>query len=102
MESDLLVEKIRSRLDHNQAKQVIKEKYQAKMFFAYNGGMWEAGPNLLAVLATVADEESVVLLDINSNPVEIKVDELKELAKQRWQECLNAWLVEQKAIGQQR
>jgi hypothetical protein len=47
MDTDKLVEKIRKRFDHVQAKRVLQEKYQAKMMFAYSGGMWCAGPELI-------------------------------------------------------
>ena len=46
-----LVKRIRKRFDHQQARLVLKETYQAKMIFAHNGGMWRAGPELLNLCA---------------------------------------------------
>ena len=48
-----LVKRIRKRFDHQQARLVLKETYQAKMIFAHNGGMWRAGPELLTYVQFV-------------------------------------------------
>ena len=40
MDTNELISHSRARFDHHQAKIVLREKYQAKMTFAYGGGMW--------------------------------------------------------------
>ena len=50
MNTDQLISHSRARFDHQTARRVLKEKYQARMLFAYNGGMWQAGPELLTLL----------------------------------------------------
>jgi hypothetical protein len=102
MNTDELIAHSRSRFDHAAAKRVLKEKYQAKMIFAYAGGLWQAGPELLTLLHTVKENKSVVLLDLYENPVEIIPEELVELAQQRWQEQMTAWLVEYTEINKNR
>ena len=94
MNTENIVAHARARFDHETAKRVLKEKYQAKMIFAYRGGMWRAGPELLTVLQSVPVEDDVVLLDLYENPVKINPLELQHLAFERWQEQMNAWLVE--------
>jgi hypothetical protein len=94
MNTDELIAHSRSRFDHAAAKRVLKEKYQAKMTFAHAGGLWQAGPELLTLLHTVKENKPVVLLDRYENPVEIIPEELVELAQQRWQEQMTAWLLE--------
>lgn len=96
-----IVTHIKSRFDHAAARQVLQEKYQAKMLFAHAGGMWQAGPELLATLQSCLDQEAV-LLDVYQTPVKIQTLELKELAKQRWQEQMNAWLLEWTELQRQR
>ena len=91
----------RARFDHETARRVLKEKYQARMLFAYAGGMWRAGPELLTVLAACPDE-SAVLLDLYDAPVKVDVRELELASQQRWQEQMNAWLVEYETNSQQR
>jgi len=98
MDTDALIAHARTRFDHVAARRVLKEKYQARMLFAYRGGMWRADPELLVLLAACPDE-SAVLLDLYDTPVLVDVRELELAAQQRWQEQMNAWLVE---LDQQR
>ena len=101
MDTNALIAHSRARFDHVTARRVLKEKYQARMLFAYCGGMWRAGPELLTVLAACPDE-SAVLLDLYDAPVRIDVRELELAAQQRWQEQMNAWLVEYETNSQKR
>jgi len=94
MDTESLVAHARARFDHVAAKRILKEKYQARMLFAYRGGMWRAGPDLLAMLQAVPVEDDIVILDIYENPVRVSLLELQYLALDRWQEQMNAWLVE--------
>lgn len=93
MNTDNLVAHARARFDHEAARRVLKEKYQAKMIFAYHGGMWRAGPELQTTLLTCSGEQAV-LLDLYENPVKVDTAELMSLSQQRWQEQMTAWLVE--------
>lgn len=72
------------------------------MLLAYNGGMFRAGPELLTVLHACLVEDDIVILDIYENPVQVNPDELQRLAHDRWQEQMNAWLIEHNQINQLR
>ena len=100
MDTNQLVAHARARFEHESARQVLREKYQAKFTFAHAGGMWLAGPELLTMLKLCSG--TVVVLDLYENPVKVQAEELYELALQRWQECLNAWLIEHEQLNQQR
>jgi hypothetical protein len=102
MDTDALIAHARARFDHVAAKRVLKEKYQARMLFAYCGGMWRAGPELLAMLQSVPVEDDVVILDLYENPIKINPLELQHLAHNRWQEQMNAWLVEHDELSKRR
>ena len=101
MDTNELVAHSRARFDHTAARRVLKEKYQARMLFAHAGGMWRAGPELQTTLLTCPDPEAVIL-DLYENPVRISTQELLSLSQQRWQEQMNAWLVEHQQLNQQR
>ena len=101
MDTDALIAHARARFDHVAAKRVLKEKYQARMLFAYAGGMWQAGPELINILATVPPGDAV-LLDLYENPVQVRPEELRGIAMQRWQEQMNAWLVEHDELSKKR
>lgn len=93
MDTEPLVAHARARFDHTVAKRILKEKYEAKMLFAYRGGMWRAGPELQTTLMTCPGAEAVIL-DLYENPVKVDTKELFAQSQQRWQEQMNAWLVE--------
>lgn len=91
----------RARFDHAVAKRLLKEKYQARMLFAYRGGMFRAGPELQTTLLTCPDAGAVIL-DLYENPVQVDTKELYALSQTRWQEQMNAWLAEHETNSQQR
>jgi len=101
MDTNELISHSRARFDHHQARTVLKEKYQAKMTFAYGGGMWCAGPELQNTLLTCPGTEAV-LLDLYETPVKIDTRELMTLSQQRWQEQMNAWIVEYEELNRNR
>ena len=63
--------------------------------------MWTAGPTLLVLLATVPPGDAV-LLDLYETPVRVDPEELRGIAMQRWQEQMNAWLVEHEETNKKR
>jgi hypothetical protein len=101
MNTDDLIAHARSRFDHAAARRTLKEKYSARMLFAYQGGMFRAGPELQTTLLTCPGTDAVIL-DLYENPVKIDTRELLSLSQQRWQEQMNAWLVEYEQTNQQR
>ena len=89
------------RFDHNQNKKILKEKYESKMMFAHNGGMWNAGPELICVLSNY-DTEEIVLVDTYGNPCRVNRENLLFSAKARYQEQLNQWEAELQSISRKR
>ena len=100
MDTDQLIAHSRARFEHEAARRTLREKYQAKLTFAHAGGMWQAGPELLTVLKLCSVE--AVIVDLYENPVKVNTEELYELAVTRWQEQLNAWLVEYEQLNRNR
>jgi hypothetical protein len=101
MNTQDLIAQSRGRFDHAAAKRTLKEKYQAKLTFAYAGGMWTAGPELQNTILVCPTAEAV-LLDLYENPVKVNTRELMTMSQQRWQEQMNAWLVEYEELTQTR
>ena len=98
---DNLTQKIKARFDHEAAKQVLREKYEAKLLFAHQGGMFRADADLIVLLNSF-DSEDIVILDEFQNPVKVNRQSLLKEAKQRHQEQLNAWSVELAEQSRQR
>lgn len=101
MDTDQLISHSRARFDHASARRALKEKYHAKLLFAHAGGMWRAGPDLISVLNACPDETSVIE-DQYGTPVKVYVSDLLMLTQQRWQEQMNAWLVEYEELNKKR
>jgi len=101
MDTEDLIAHARSRFNHESARRLLKEKYEARMLFAHAEGMWRAGPELLVLLATVPPGDAVIL-DLYENPIQVNPEELRGQAMQRWQEQMNAWLLEHDQLNKQR
>ena len=102
MDTDQLIAHSRARFEHEAARRTLREKYQAKLTFAYRGGMWRAGPELQATIFTCGRIGEVVLEDLYGNPVKIDTKELMALSQERWQEQMNAWSVEYEELNKNR
>jgi len=102
MDTEKLVAHSRARFVHATARRVLKEKYQARMIFAYAGGMWRAGPELNNMIFTCGRMGEIVLPDLYDNPVKVDSKELMALSQERWNEQMNAWLVEHAELNQRR
>ena len=101
MDTEDLIAHARSRFNHESARRLLKEKYEARMLFAHASGMWRAGPELLVMLATVPPGDAVIL-DLYETPVQVRPEELRGMAMQRWQEQMNAWLIEHEQLNKKR
>jgi hypothetical protein len=101
MDTNALVAHARARFDHETAKRILKEKYEARMLFAYNGGMFRADQHLMVLLQAIPTEEAVIL-DLYGNPVKINTIELGHQVGERFQEIMNAWLIEHEANNKKR
>ena len=101
MNTDELVTHARARFAHAAAKKVLKEKYTAKLTFASHGGLWVAGPELLATLGACTGPTSV-LLDWYETPIKVDPTMLRDQCRTHWQEQMNAWLVEYEELNNNR
>jgi hypothetical protein len=101
MDTDQLITHGRARFEHAAARRLLKEKYQAKMLFAYAGGMWQAGPEIMVFLS-LYHEQQIVMQDLYENPVEVNAQELLDIMRARWQEQMNAWLIEYQDLAKKR
>jgi hypothetical protein len=102
MDTDQILSEARARFQHESARRLLKEKYQAKMIFAHAGGMWCAGPELNCTIFTCGRMGQVVLEDLYGNPIKVDTKELMALSQERWHEQMNAWLVEYTELSRQR
>jgi hypothetical protein len=101
MDTNQLVAHARARFEHESARRVLKEKYQAKLVFGWNGGMFESSPAMITFLNLYGDQR-IVVQDLYENPVEVNAQEVCNIMKARLQEQMNAWLIEYEQINKNR
>ena len=101
MNTNDLVSHSRARFDHHKARIVLKEKYQAKLHFAYRGGMFRAAPDMIVFL-NLYHGQTLVLEDLYENPINVDANELCEMMKSRFQEQMNAWMLDYEQLDQNR
>jgi hypothetical protein len=101
MDTNQLIKHSRARFDHAAAKRTLKEKYQGKLTFAYNGGLWLAGPDLITTLMACLNSTAIIL-DLYDNPVEVEVNKLLNQAQEHWQSQMALWLTEYNELNRKR
>jgi hypothetical protein len=102
MDTNDLIAHSRSRFDHAAAKRTLKEKYQSKLIFAHNGGMFKAGPELINILNAAEGQQGIYLLDLYETPVIVDYKELLTLAQTRWQATMKSWFEEYTQLSKNR
>lgn len=70
MDTKTLIADAKARFNHNSAKAYLKEKYEAKLLVADQGGLWKADNQTIAILNASPDTE-IVLIDTFGNPVKV-------------------------------
>jgi hypothetical protein len=101
MNTENLIAHSRARFEHAAAKRTLKEKYQGKLIFGWNGGMFKATPEMITFLS-LYKEKKVVVLDLYENPVEVNAKQLCELMELNLQEQMTAWLAEYEELNKNR
>lgn len=101
MDAEELYQQARQRFDHESARRVLREKYQARLIFGHAGGMFRATPDMIVFLDNWP-ESDIVIQDLYENPVRVDARALAQDMRERWQAQMNAWLAEHEAASQQR
>lgn len=79
--------------DRDIARRNIYHQMQSRLTVHHQGGVFKIDSNLIVFLNSWTDLK-LVLLDEYQSPVEVNRLELLVLAKQRYQEVMNEWLLE--------
>lgn len=80
--------------DRALAQKNLEEKQLGRMLLAYANGMWLCNPELICLLHSYKDQESVVLMDSYKIPRKVKPIEMLAQVQRRHQEVMNDWLIE--------
>lgn len=92
MDTKDLITKAKVRFNHQQNRIALQTKYQSQLTMAYNGGLWDITPNLIAFISALQGQ--VILIDSYEKPVEVDCKEMLELIKPKYDQVMSEWLKE--------
>lgn len=101
MDTNKLIQDAKARFDFNTQKQELKDKYEGKLIFADQGGLFTAGPNLFATLQSIT-QTYVVILDNYGNPVKVESTKLLSKAVNLYNVVMQEWLDELNSLQEVR
>ena len=101
MDTKTLITDAKARFAHNSAKDYLKEKYNAKLLVAEQGGLWRADQETISFLTAFLNEE-VVLMDTFDNPVKVNRQDLKDKLCETYYRVMNEWHDEWKELESKR
>jgi hypothetical protein len=104
MDTKTLISEAKARFAHNSAKDYLKEKYEAKLLVAEQGGLWKADKETIAFLTIMVNDwdDRVILVDTFQNPVLVDRGELLSKLKQVYNSVMLDWYNEWKELESKR
>ena len=104
MDTKTLITDAKARFAHNSAKDYLKEKYNAKLLVAEQGGLWRADQETIAFLTVMIHDydDRVVLMDTFDNPVLVERSELLTKLKDVYNNVMAEWYNEWKELESKR
>jgi hypothetical protein len=101
MDTKQLIKDTKARFNHNASKQQLKEKYQAKLLVADQGGLWKASPLLLSQLNS-SSAKTLIILDEYENPIQIDRNSLLTKLNSIYVSVMEEWHTEFKSLENNR
>ena len=101
MDTKTLISEAKARFNHNSAKDYLKEKYNAKLLVAEQGGLWRADQQTITFLSSFLNKE-VVLVDTFDNPVRVNRQELMDKLCETYKTVMDEWYTEWKELESKR
>jgi len=104
MDTKTLITEAKARFAHNSAKEYLREKYEAKLLIAEQGGLWRADQKTIAFLTVMPDggPDKLILMDTFDNPVLVDRSELLSKLKKVYRSVMADWHTEWKELESKR
>jgi hypothetical protein len=90
MDTKQLLNDAKARFSHNSAKQYLKDKYQAKLTIASQGGLWKITPELIVFLDNAGSDE-LILIDLYENPVKVNRPSMFYTLRDTYNAVMTEW-----------
>ena len=104
MDTKTLITDAKARFAHNSAKDYLKEKYNAKLLVAEQGGLWRADQETIAFLTVMPNggDDKLILMDTFDNPVLVDRSKLLSSLKGVYRSVMAEWYNEWKELESKR
>jgi len=104
MDTKTLITEAKARFAHNSAKDYLKEKYNAKLLVAEQGGLWKADQQTIAFLTVMSNDwdDRVIMMDTFQNPVVVERSALLSKLKEVYNSVMLEWYNEWKELESKR
>jgi CTP:phosphocholine cytidylyltransferase-like protein len=99
MDTKQLIKDAKARFDFNSQKQELKDKYEAKLIFADQGGLWTANSYLFSLLHFLTDDY-IIIIDNYGNPIQVNRSTLFTKASTIYQTVMQQWHLELQTISE--
>ena len=90
MDTKTLIADAKARFAHNSAKEYLREKYEAKLLVAEQGGLWKADKETISFLHS-CPYGSTVMIDTFGNPVQVNNKDLRDKLQKVYREVMSEW-----------
>lgn len=101
MDTNTLIAEAKARFNHNSAKDYLKEKYNAKLILADQGGLWKADAATINLL-TAFENDFIVLIDTFENPVRVERKALLKRLQDVYRATMEQWYIESQELENKR
>lgn len=101
MNTETLIADAKARFAHNSAKSYLKQKYENKLIFADQGGLWQADVPTITFLSS-STEEFVILSDTFNNLVKVNRQDLLDKLWKIYKEVTEEWYKEWSELEKKR
>ena len=82
-----------TKFKHALFRKNLKERIEAQLAVAHNGGLFKASPELISFLSCWTEDE-LFLEDVYQNPIKCNRAQLLDKVKEAYQYAMNSWHID--------
>lgn len=101
MDTKSIIAEAKAKFDHNSSKDYLKDKYNAKLLLAEQGGLWKLSSEFISMLASYPKDQ-VVLIDTYSNPIQVNRIQILESAVSKYESVMAEYIEEHNQLKKNR
>ena len=102
MSTQEIIKEAKARFNLNYQKIQLSDKYDGKLIFTDQGGLWKADQQTISFLSSMSDDNFVIIVDTFDNPVQVNRVKLLELLRNTYNTVMLEWYKEWKELESKR